>query len=231
VHVLQVSSLEELRYLSGLSSLRVLWLSDNPCAEEPHYHDAIRKHLTQLSKLDNICMQQLEQVQAGKTATNGPERASTSGKVQPEYTPLRFNATLASKRSCSGGGGAARVPLTSSQPDSGPATDASSRRPWPNSKDGRMGQRQASGSWDRLRSGGGEQQQNVLHAISLLLDEMEARRDLDGLKLVAKLCEKKAQRMGSVSLATAHTMPENAEFFGASADPLGANRGSGLKSS
>lgn len=35
--VVQVKSLEEIQHLEHLKDLRVLWLCDNPCADEPDY--------------------------------------------------------------------------------------------------------------------------------------------------------------------------------------------------
>lgn len=48
-----VSDLNELGYLAGLKDLRVLWLSDNPCAEHPKYKAAVARVLPHLHKLDN----------------------------------------------------------------------------------------------------------------------------------------------------------------------------------
>jgi hypothetical protein len=60
-----IASLEELKYLQRMPSLRyksiaskltlarVLWLSDNPCADLPHYRLHVIKMVPQLAKLDN----------------------------------------------------------------------------------------------------------------------------------------------------------------------------------
>lgn len=48
-----ISDLKEVRHLSSLHSLKVLWLSHNPCSEHPYYRRYIIKMLPQLFKLDN----------------------------------------------------------------------------------------------------------------------------------------------------------------------------------
>lgn len=48
-----ISDLTELKYLQGLPSLKVLWLWDNPCAEQPRYRETVLAHLPNLVKLDN----------------------------------------------------------------------------------------------------------------------------------------------------------------------------------
>merc|ERR1712176_414290 len=47
-----VSDLAEVLNLRGLRSLRVLCLSDNPCASFPHYRQYVIHHLPNLTKLD-----------------------------------------------------------------------------------------------------------------------------------------------------------------------------------
>ncbi|GFR44227.1 hypothetical protein Agub_g5417, partial [Astrephomene gubernaculifera] len=48
-----VRDLGEIQHLAGLKELRVLWLSDNPCAEHPHYKQFVARTLPHLHKLDN----------------------------------------------------------------------------------------------------------------------------------------------------------------------------------
>ncbi|KAL4495132.1 hypothetical protein ABPG72_007239 [Tetrahymena utriculariae] len=48
-----ISDLKELKYLSGLQNLKVLWLQDNPCAENLDYRKIVISYLPNLSKLDN----------------------------------------------------------------------------------------------------------------------------------------------------------------------------------
>ncbi|CAK0863905.1 unnamed protein product [Prorocentrum cordatum] len=48
-----VQDLAEVQYLCNLRHLRVLWLSDNPCASLPHYRMYILQRLPSLGKLDS----------------------------------------------------------------------------------------------------------------------------------------------------------------------------------
>ena len=41
-HPLQVAELKEVEWLVQLPDLRVLWLSDNPCADVPNYRQKVR---------------------------------------------------------------------------------------------------------------------------------------------------------------------------------------------
>ena len=51
---LQVATVEDVACLCVLDSLRILWLSDNPCAQEPGYRKRVIKMLPALRKLDNV---------------------------------------------------------------------------------------------------------------------------------------------------------------------------------
>jgi hypothetical protein len=46
--------LRDVCYLRGLSSLRNLWLADNPCSQEEGYRFAVLRALPQLEKLDDV---------------------------------------------------------------------------------------------------------------------------------------------------------------------------------
>ena len=48
-----VSDLKEVLYLAKLPHLKVLWLSQNPCADHPYYRQFVVKTLPKLVKLDN----------------------------------------------------------------------------------------------------------------------------------------------------------------------------------
>ena len=57
----QISDLNEIRYLSDLPNLRVLWLSNNPCAENnSDYRKIVISILPNLQKLDNVEISQEE---------------------------------------------------------------------------------------------------------------------------------------------------------------------------
>lgn len=59
-----IEDLSEIRYLSDLPELRVLWLSDNPCAEVENYREIVIKCLPELQKLDNIQITPEERLRA-----------------------------------------------------------------------------------------------------------------------------------------------------------------------
>ena len=48
-----ISDLKEVRYLSKLQNLKILWLSENPCSEKSNYRKYVIKMLPNLVKLDN----------------------------------------------------------------------------------------------------------------------------------------------------------------------------------
>lgn len=49
-----IKDLRDVCYLRGLSSLRNLWLADNPCSQEEGYRFAVLRALPQLEKLDDV---------------------------------------------------------------------------------------------------------------------------------------------------------------------------------
>lgn len=49
-----ITDLDEIQFLKDLPSLKVLWLSDNPCSQVPGYRSTILKNLPNIEKLDNI---------------------------------------------------------------------------------------------------------------------------------------------------------------------------------
>ncbi|EFX75139.1 hypothetical protein DAPPUDRAFT_56378 [Daphnia pulex] len=49
-----IKDLRDVCYLRGLSSLRNLWLADNPCSQEDGYRLAVLRTLPQLEKLDDV---------------------------------------------------------------------------------------------------------------------------------------------------------------------------------
>merc|ERR1712169_40766 len=62
-----VSELTEVKYLQSLSNLRVLWLWDNPCAENANYREYIIRTLPFLQKLDNTAITPEERQSAIKS--------------------------------------------------------------------------------------------------------------------------------------------------------------------
>jgi len=59
-----VESLQEVRHLMNLTELRTLWLSQNPCAEDPDYRIKVISMLPQLQKLDNFVVEEAERFDA-----------------------------------------------------------------------------------------------------------------------------------------------------------------------
>lgn len=59
-----ISDLREVRYLSKLPSLRILWLSENPCSETNNYRKYVIKMLPNLVKLDNKNITSEEKLEA-----------------------------------------------------------------------------------------------------------------------------------------------------------------------
>jgi len=69
--VVQVKSLEEIQHLEHLKDLRVLWLCDNPCADEPDYRARVVQFLPHLHKLDHAGVTDAEREAA--TAVSRPK--------------------------------------------------------------------------------------------------------------------------------------------------------------
>eukprot|EP00330_Aristerostoma_sp_ATCC50986_P007627 CAMPEP_0114580694 /NCGR_PEP_ID=MMETSP0125-20121206/4922_1 /TAXON_ID=485358 ORGANISM="Aristerostoma sp., Strain ATCC 50986" /NCGR_SAMPLE_ID=MMETSP0125 /ASSEMBLY_ACC=CAM_ASM_000245 /LENGTH=180 /DNA_ID=CAMNT_0001772397 /DNA_START=39 /DNA_END=581 /DNA_ORIENTATION=+ len=65
-----VSDLSEIRYLTGLQNLRILWLWDNPCSDDPNYREYVIKMLPNLVKLDNDPITPEERAAASKLNLN-----------------------------------------------------------------------------------------------------------------------------------------------------------------
>jgi len=106
-----ICDLQEVAHLSRLPSLRVLWLSHNPCAEHPYYRPYVVRKLQALVKLDNAEVKKEERVAAAKLnfeqifrespsyvapsqTVNGPQNSSTrssqymsNGKLKRPTTP------------------------------------------------------------------------------------------------------------------------------------------------
>ena len=49
-----ISNINEVRYLTNLNKLRILWLGENPIADMPKYRLAVICLLPQITRLDNI---------------------------------------------------------------------------------------------------------------------------------------------------------------------------------
>ena len=47
-----VKNLADIQHLAGIKCLKILWLSDNPCAETHEYRATVIQHLPNLEKLE-----------------------------------------------------------------------------------------------------------------------------------------------------------------------------------
>ena len=102
----EIQDISELQYLAPLKSLKVLWLSDNPCADHPSYRQLAIRVLPSLEKLDSIEVTEQERQQA----YNNPELSKYIVPLDPEAPrpPSRSPARTPPPRS--GGGGQQRYP-------------------------------------------------------------------------------------------------------------------------
>lgn len=80
----EVASLEELRHLQGLSKLRSLWLSHNPCATGADYRLRVVRMLPQLTKLDNADISDAERQSAAELGESCTETAQQQPAPQPQ---------------------------------------------------------------------------------------------------------------------------------------------------
>ncbi len=62
-----INDLKEIRYLTKLPTLKVLWLHDNPCAMVDNYREIVIHHLPNLVKLDNNIITAEEKNEAQKS--------------------------------------------------------------------------------------------------------------------------------------------------------------------
>lgn len=65
-----IEDINEIGCLKNLPKLRVLWLSDNPCANVDHYRMTVLKNLPKLTKLDTVVVEESEVIEAAKEGTD-----------------------------------------------------------------------------------------------------------------------------------------------------------------
>lgn len=78
-----------MQHLKQLTSLRVLWLSHNPCADHPYYRLFVIKTLPNLVKLDNAEVTPEERQQARLLDSEQPPL-----QKKPSQTILQQNSVL-----------------------------------------------------------------------------------------------------------------------------------------
>jgi hypothetical protein len=79
----EVADLEEIQHLRGLKGLKILWLSDNPCADAGSYRDTVLRTLPQLKKLDNVTVTEKEVAEAAKAGLGIPAAEPAKPKSVP----------------------------------------------------------------------------------------------------------------------------------------------------
>lgn len=75
-----IADIREVQWLTGLPELRVLWLTENPCAEHPYYRQIVAALLPGLEKLDNTEITPQER----EAAINSPAVAAFISQVGGE---------------------------------------------------------------------------------------------------------------------------------------------------
>ena len=63
-----VKNLADIQFLAGIKCLKILWLSDNPCAESTEYRATVIQYLPNLEKLDNVDVTDAERLSASSGA-------------------------------------------------------------------------------------------------------------------------------------------------------------------
>mmetsp|Transcript_46367 Transcript_46367/g.119662 ORF Transcript_46367/g.119662 Transcript_46367/m.119662 type:complete len:196 (-) Transcript_46367:21-608(-) len=94
----KISSLKEISFLRGLKSLSILWLSDNPVAENRKYRQYVISMLPQLETLDNQKVtdeerkeaqaQQFDEQELGIRTPEKPEKEMPSSQKNILYAVL-----------------------------------------------------------------------------------------------------------------------------------------------
>lgn len=91
----EIRDLGEVLNLRHLQQMRVLWLSDNPCATLPHYRQYVLHHLPNLTKLDSLDVTHEERRQAAEADLDGMQTRVTftphddaQNPEMPEFSEL-----------------------------------------------------------------------------------------------------------------------------------------------
>ena len=88
-----ITDISEVRYLSHLQSLKILWLLDNPCSEIENYREIVIKLLPNLSKLDNTPISNEERISASNRTFNFLEEENDMEKKIKQNLPLSEKRT------------------------------------------------------------------------------------------------------------------------------------------
>lgn len=84
-----ITDINEIRYLQGLPNLKVLWLMDNPCADQTDYRAFIIRHLPNLEKLDSnaVTLEEKTAYSTGSPLHSVPSVQPTASTPPPLETP------------------------------------------------------------------------------------------------------------------------------------------------
>jgi len=85
-----LGSVDEIKYLKNLPNLSVLWLADNPCAEEPNYREIVIQNLPHLNKFDSLEITPEEKA----NAINSNNSLSIADVELPNFDNLNLSHTL-----------------------------------------------------------------------------------------------------------------------------------------
>lgn len=84
-----IADINEIRYLQGLPNLKVLWLMDNPCAEQSDYRAFVIRNLPNLEKLDSnvVTAQEKSAYANGSASVPIPSQPSNPPSSQISSAP------------------------------------------------------------------------------------------------------------------------------------------------
>lgn len=142
----EVAELAEVQWLVNLPDLRVLWLSDNPCADIPKYRHKVLQYLPKLTKLDNddVTDEEKRDAETKADATQADMKAliASSAACEPnpvleqKFKPAELQAAL----------GASPLPVDLQAQDAGcipPPVQSTASTPLPTAKPALVLQRQS----------------------------------------------------------------------------------------
>ena len=89
-----ISDLSQIQYLADLPDLRILWLCENPCADQQYYREQVICMLPNLQSLDNVRITPEERDAAERMNFNIPEPRNTAKRSEsptsrPSYQDQR----------------------------------------------------------------------------------------------------------------------------------------------
>lgn len=101
VSTLQVADVHEVQHLAELRDLKVLWLSDNPCAECLDYRARVVAALPALQKLDNVDISAPDRRSASRISVTPQVRWHRTSLLSPAVRLTSYRIRLSSRRATS----------------------------------------------------------------------------------------------------------------------------------